>query len=237
MPYIIIGFLVIMIPLSSYLFFKRGKKKGMDDFLALLIKSGYDAKVKSFKTQNKIVKKGGIVFVGDSITQDFNVYEYFPDFLVYNRGIGGDTTKGLLERLDVSIFELEPKAVVLLMGTNDFAVLNDDIETIYDRMKEVCKTISMRLPNAKIYLESIYPVNPKMDIMSVGNRKNQHIEKLNELYQTIPNIIYVDLYHALLDENHLLHPKYTVEGLHINHEGYQLISSILKTFIKNETSK
>lgn len=231
MPYIMIGILVIILPIASLYFFKHGIKKGMNDFLALLIKSGYAAKVKSFETQNKLVKKGGIVFVGDSITQDFNVYEYFPDYLVYNRGIGGDTTKGLLDRLESSIFELEPQTVVLLMGTNDFAVLNDDVQRIFDRMKMIVDTILKRLPETKILLQSVYPVNGELDPMSVGIRHNKDIQTLNLLYQSIEGVTYIDLFQVLLDENGRLNPIYTVEGLHINDEGYLMIKTMIEPYL------
>lgn len=231
MEYIAIGILILTIPIIGYYTYKYGKKAGVDWLLNLLFKSGFDAKVAGFKKQNTFVKKGGIVFVGDSITQDYNVYEYYPEFHVYNRGIGGDTTEGLLKRLDESIFDLEPKTVILLMGTNDFGVLNAQPNDVYIRMKQIIETIQNRLSETKIILLSVYPVNPRLDPTSVGTRNNHNIQKLNKLYQTIPHVQYIDLYDLLKDDEGNLNKDYSIEGLHINQNGYELITKELKKYL------
>ncbi|NCC55236.1 MAG: lysophospholipase [Erysipelotrichia bacterium] len=231
MEYYMIGILLILIPIVGYYAHKYGKKAGVDWLLSLLFKSGFDAKVAGFKKQNAFIKKGGIVFVGDSITQDYNVYEYFHQYHVYNRGIGGDTTEGLLKRLDESIFELEPKTVILLMGTNDFGVLNAYPNDIYMRMKSIIEAIQKRLSETKIILISVYPVNPKLDPTSVGSRNNENIKKLNKLYETIPGIQFVNLFDQLKDEEGNLKKEYSVEGLHINQNGYEVITNELKKYL------
>ena len=73
----------------------------------------------------KYALKNQTVLLGDSITDFFNYYELFYDFCkssgqaVYNRGISGDTTDRLLERLYDNVLSIEPKNIVLLIGTND----------------------------------------------------------------------------------------------------------------------
>src|SRR5215471_1248621 len=63
--------------------------------------------------------KGAVVFLGDSITQGWNdLAQTFPDMKVANRGIGGDTTRGVWFRLQDDVLDLDPRAVVLLIGTN-----------------------------------------------------------------------------------------------------------------------
>jgi hypothetical protein len=64
--------------------------------------------------------QGAVVFLGDSITQGWrNLPNEFPGLKVANRGISGDTTRGMLIRLDEDVLALNPRAVVMLMGTND----------------------------------------------------------------------------------------------------------------------
>lgn len=232
MEYAFIGLLLVLIPVVSVWTYKKGKKKGTDWLLDILFKSGFNAKAESFKKQNTHIKKGGIVFVGDSITQDYNVYEYYPQYVVYNRGIGGDTTEGLLRRMDESIFELNPEIVVLLMGTNDFGVLNASVEDVFIRMEKIVSLIQEKLPKTKIILQSVYPVNPRIDPISVGLRKNRDIKLLNEKYASINNIIYLDLYAKLIDDEGNLSKDYSVEGLHINATGYEKITSIISQLLK-----
>lgn len=224
MEYVLIV-LVILFPIACLYIYGYGKKQGMNFLLSLLIKSGYEAKVQGFRKQNQFIQKGGITFVGDSITQDFNVYEYFSEYKVYNRGIGGDTTDGLLKRMDESIFDLNPSHVVILMGTNDFGVLNAKPEDIFNRMKTITHLIQMKSPETKILLISVYPVNPTLDSMSVGQRSNEKIQALNKLYQTIEGVTYLNLYDLLIDDHGNLSKDLTVEGLHINHNGYELIKT------------
>ncbi len=217
---------IILIPI----FYILGKRRSLNIFLRSMLKVGYLFKVTNFKKQNPLVKKGGIVFVGDSITQDYNVYEYFSDLLVYNRGIGGDTTSGLLKRLDVSIFDLNPKTVVLLIGTNDFDLLKSTPNEVYERIKEIIQEIKEKLPKVKIILESVYPVNPTISKLTVGLRNNSDISELNNLLKEIKGVTFINLYDKLIKDNYL-NPKYTTEGLHINEEGYYLITNTLKPYL------
>ncbi len=66
-------------------------------------------------------QQAAVVFLGDSITQGWGTRlgTSFPDMTVANRGISGDTTRGMLIRLNEDVLSLKPSAVVLLMGTND----------------------------------------------------------------------------------------------------------------------
>ena len=60
-----------------------------------------------------------IAFIGDSLTDGYDVKAYYPDFLVSNRGIGGDTTFDLEGRIQVSLYDLKPKVVVMLIGNSN----------------------------------------------------------------------------------------------------------------------
>ncbi len=233
MEWLVIGLflaLVAAVILNLYTY-KKGIKKGADDFLKLLLENGFTLRFNAFKKQNQFIKPGGIAFVGDSITQDYNVYEYFSEHHVYNRGIGGDTTVGLKTRLDVSVFDLKPKIVVLMIGTNDLALLETTPETIAGNIEDVVKEIKKRLPDTKIILQSIYPVNESMSPMTVLPRKNSDITRINQLLSQIQQVIYIDVYSHLVRDG-VLNPAYSVEGLHINEQGYEIITEILKVHLK-----
>lgn len=236
MEWMIIGFFALLFVVWAMTrafrkTFEKGVRKGADDFLKLLLKNGFDQKVASFKEQNRHVKQGGIAFVGDSITQDFPVHDYFSGMLVYNRGIGGDTTAGLLTRLTESIFELRPHTVVLLIGTNDFALLNAKPDQVSDNIAKIVAEIKAVLPKTNVIVESIYPVNPTMDRFSVGNRSNRIIFETNRLLQHLSDVRYVDLTELLTNEVGDLKPEYTVEGLHINQIGYAMIAKTLIPYL------
>src|SRR6266487_6387134 len=65
--------------------------------------------------------RNAVVFLGDSITQGWaeDLSAWFPGMKLANRGIGGDTSRGVLIRLKEDVLALDPRAVVLLIGTND----------------------------------------------------------------------------------------------------------------------
>ncbi len=221
---------IILFLISDYFIYKYAKKKGIDEFLQMLFVAGLMGKTEAFKSYNKYSKPGGIVFVGDSITQDFNVYEYFPNHNVYNRGIGGDTSRGVLSRLNESIFELKPNKVFLHIGTNDLELIADGIENIAKRINSIVKKIYEFDNKIEIYLISVYPVNPLIDKKTTGKRNNQDIIKLNNKIKEIPNIIYINIFDKLILDK-VLNPEYTIEGLHLNQKGYEIIRKIILKYI------
>ncbi|MGI9474878.1 MAG: GDSL-type esterase/lipase family protein [Rubripirellula sp.] len=89
-------------------------------------------------------ESGGVVFLGDSITQGWrdDFQGDFGDLIVANRGISGDTTRGMLIRMDEDVLSLDPSAVVMLMGTNDLeegaepATIASNVELIINRLKD-----------------------------------------------------------------------------------------------------
>ncbi|MGI6359451.1 MAG: GDSL-type esterase/lipase family protein [Acholeplasmatales bacterium] len=212
---------------AAYYAYKKGKKAGKRDLFNFIRACGFDQKVRDFKILNERALPNATVFVGDSIIQDYNVHEWFFDIPTYNRGIGGDTTEGLLNRLDVSIFNLAPKNVVLLIGTNDLELTNDKEEVIYQRIKEIVEKINKTI-KTNIYLLSILPTNIKMNREVVGKRSIKRITNLNNLISKIEGAEYIDLFSHLLDEKNKLNSKYSNEGLHLNQEGYKVITDILK---------
>ncbi|NLD26889.1 MAG: lysophospholipase [Acholeplasmataceae bacterium] len=228
---LILGIALLIFIVLAIFIYRYAKKRGVDQLMQLFIKSAFEQKQRSFRSYNKNAEPNGIVFIGDSITQDYNVYEYFPNRKVYNRGIGGDTSLGLLSRLDTSVFDLNPKTVVLLIGTNDFGLMQTTADEVAARIKEIVTKIQQRLPKTRIILESVYPVNPTMDGFSVGQRNNQNIKELNEILKTIPGVTYLDLYSLLIDETGNFNPKYTLEGLHASPDGYEFITSILNEYL------
>lgn len=194
----------------------------------------------AFFELNKVSKPGSIVFVGDSITDFFRLNEFFHGIYVINRGIGGDTTDGLLKRLDESVFDLSPSKVFILIGTNDIGDdksethITGNISTIIDRIREKC-------PKTKIYLQSIYPVsrakNKKVRKFIVGKRDNEKICRVNERLRKIAaekGIVYIDVYSHLTDATGNLRLEYTIEGLHLTTAGYRVVADILRPYVLDD---
>jgi lysophospholipase L1-like esterase len=229
------GFILfIIINLLYGLFFKEGKNTVM---IKAIIGSAYFTRVNEFKIYNRFAKPGGIVFVGDSLTQRYPLNEFYPGLPTYNRGIDGDTTTGLMRRLDVSIFDLNPKVVVLLIGTNDLQVGQIPREQTVLNIGLICDAIEAKLPAAKIVLVSLYPVNETgeklVEKIVVGPRKNSEIQLINEEIKGFKNIIYADVYPHLVDEFNQLNMRYSKEGLHLSLNGYSIITPVIRACIEH----
>jgi lysophospholipase L1-like esterase len=197
--------------------------------------STYFARTNEFKIYNRFAKPKGIVFVGDSLTQRYPLNEFYPGLHVYNRGIDGDTTVGVLKRLDLSIFDLKPSTVVLQIGTNDLQVegITKDITIV--NIQKIVNAIQTTQPEIHLILVSLYPVNLSIDKLVnkfiVGPRHNEDIKSINQAIAKIQGVKFVDVYPHLLNENKELNMQYSKEGLHLSLAGYATITPLIRAAI------
>lgn len=163
--------------------------------------------------------KGAVVFLGDSITQGWNsLANAFPNIKVANRGIGGDTTRGVLYRMKDDVLDLNPKAIVLLIGTNDIGY-NANPDDVADNIRAILENIKKFNPNMPVI---ICEVMPRSD-------QNQHfvggIEKLNTLVAAAikndPKFTLCDTWSIYADANGNCKKEYfNTDLLHLNAAGY-----------------
>ncbi|WP_102692402.1 GDSL-type esterase/lipase family protein [Rummeliibacillus pycnus] len=174
------------------------------------------------------VTKESTVMLGDSMILYNEWSEEFPVGPILNRGIGGDTTVGLLKRLD-TITSGQPKSIVLMIGVNDIAIGFTEKQTLnnYDK---ILTDIEQKSPNTQIIITSVLPVNNNL----YGYRvHNSQVIKLNEGLQQLASkhqIPMVNIHDEFLKGNQL-DPKYTRDGLHLNGAGYAIWVSALKPYI------
>jgi len=168
-----------------------------------------------------------VVFLGDSLTQNGLWDELFPDVSLVNRGIRGDTTSGVLKRLD-NVIKLQPKKLFLMVGINDLHS-GLDKERILSNYKKIVDTIKDRLPETKIYLESILPIQENKHRI-----KNKDVDDLNLGIRKLAdssNITYIDINSKLKADNNELESKYTVDGEHLKGNAYMIWVNIIKRYI------
>ena len=173
-----------------------------------------------------------IVFIGNSITNGAEWNELFPQKRVKNRGISGDTSEGVFDRLDV-VVKGKPAKIFILIGVNDIS-REIKVETIVLNMKRIVEKIQKESPKTKIYIQSILPVNPDFEMFK-GHMKPELIKEINQFYQNIAQeykVNYIDLYsHFLEDGTDKMNKKYTNDGLHLLGEGYLLWREIVKPYL------
>lgn len=173
-----------------------------------------------------------VVFIGNSITNGAEWNELFPRKRVKNRGISGDTSGGVYDRLD-TVVKGRPAKIFILVGVNDIS-RGIGVETIVQNMKRLVEKIQNESPKTKIYIQSILPVNPDFGMFK-GHMKPELIKEINQSYQNIAQeykVNYIDLYSHFLEEGtDKLDKKYTNDGLHLLGEGYLLWSEIVKPYL------
>ncbi len=121
--------------------------------------------------------QGALVFLGDSITQGWgdNIGGAFPGVKAANRGISGDTTRGVLIRLKEDVLDLKPAGVVLLIGTNDLEEKAEP-EIIAGNLKLILAALKQHNAKMPIILCQVFPSSASK------SRPADKIKKVNQLY-------------------------------------------------------
>lgn len=177
-----------------------------------------EAKYSAYRTENGQYEdyKVDVAFLGDSLTDGYDVQRHYPQFLVSNRGIGGDTTFDLEARLQVSVYDLKPKVAVMLIGANN-------IDTMMDNYEDILLGLRENLPETKVVLLSLTNMGlewGKRNAQAAYN--NVRIRKLADKY----GFAFVDLYSPLMDpETGEIFPEYTVDGGHLTEAGYRVLTA------------
>ena len=202
--------------------------------------SYYDSKCLLFSSQNANLTKGQIVFIGDSIIDLYVLNDHYADLPLecYNRGISGDTTFGVLNRLKLSLYDIDPSIVVLMIGTNDInGGLGED--GIMERYEQIVDDIHTNLPGVELYCMSIIPQNSQLEeytsiridhttprIISVNSRICQLAEEKGATY--------LDLFPSIADGNNHLIREYSDDGIHLNFAGLSVWTNLIKPYLEGD---
>ncbi len=196
-----------------------------------------DAKAKRYAYLNQSAEIGQIVFLGDSITEMYDLDYYFPQANIYNRGISGDTTDRMLVRLESNVLNIKPKGIFLLGGCNDLRH-GSSPEDIAVNITKILHIVREKLPDTKIFMQTVYPVNRSVKLAGkdlVGEHLtddnvillNEYIKQICAIYQ----VELIDTYSHLVGDNKQLQDRFTFDGLHMTSESYELITSLLTPYV------
>ena len=195
--------------------------------------------------KNLLAKKGGLVFYGDSITENYNIEKYFPEIETkYNSGISGFTSESLLWFCDEAVIKYQPDLVILMIGINDSGetCMLSPKQTACN-IKNLIEMLDINIKNVNFALISTLPWNPEQNMeyrqeefeAKQGIRSNELIRKIYEETQKMlvnfSNIVYIDVFSEMLDENNRLSKEYSLDGIHLSEKGYEKFTSIIKPVI------
>ena len=172
-------------------------------------------------------KSADIVFLGNSITFGGNWSELLGRERVVNRGIGGDNTVGMLNRMHF-VYQLKPKICFLMAGINDLYA-DAPVETIFRNYTMIVDTL--RLHKIIPIIQSTLHVNPKW---KRTEEKNPEVKRLNQMLQEYAaqhSILFIDL-NAVLSTNGVLRDEFTGDGVHLTPNAYGVWRDVLEPVIQ-----
>lgn len=175
-------------------------------------------------------ERGAIVFLGDSITQGWtDLAQRFAQWKCANRGISGDTTRGVLYRLQEDVLDLDPAAIVLLIGTNDIGLGADpeDVAANVRAILEACRKANPRMP---VIVCKVMPSHASRQ------RPADKIQRLNRLVDALvrefPQCRRCDTWTPFADAEGNARPEEFPDLLHPNAAGYAKWAAALEPILR-----
>ncbi|WOI53463.1 GDSL-type esterase/lipase family protein [Parvularcula sp. LCG005] len=167
---------------------------------------------------------GGVIFLGDSITEGADLPTLFPRVETRNFGIGWDTTDGVLTRLS-QLARHHPDRLFLLIGTNDTGY-DHGPDHIALNIIEIVHRLQRSLPETDIYVLSILPRE------TAGNMTILPANRLVAEAAQKEGFTFLNIAPAFAAEDGTMLPELTGDGLHLNDEGYTVFSELLRPCVE-----
>jgi lysophospholipase L1-like esterase len=183
-----------------------------------------------------------IVFLGDSITDGWRLNEYFPNRDFVNRGINGQITAEMLDRMKADVIDLKPVAVLVLAGTNDIArgVPLSTVENNLTMIADLADHYKIKPLFASVLPISDYhkDVNPRYEMTKL--RPPATIIELNrwlEAFCKQRHYPYVDYFSQMVDQAGYMKTDLADDGLHPNSLGYRVMGPIAMEAIEHNLGR
>ena len=197
----------------------------------------YDELVARFGRE--MVEPGGIVLLGSSHFEWFDTDKHLPHWRFVNRGIASDRIgigdRGILHRLDVSVFDCRPAMVVLQNGANDLGELWRTGEPPIEQIADVYEQVVARIVDGgidRLVLIGDLPTCGRFDgISPLAPKLNEKIAAL----AARQNVPFIDSYPLFEDGNGLLREELTTDGLHLNDAGYAIWAKQIAAYLPRTT--
>ncbi|WP_240475135.1 GDSL-type esterase/lipase family protein [Neotamlana sedimentorum] len=217
-------------------------EKKTDSIIKIQLMPNEDwANLKKYRNANKVLleaskKENMVVFMGNSITEKW--VQFHPEFFQENnfigRGISGQTTSQMLLRFKQDVINLKPKIVVIHAGTNDIAGNKGpiSIEQIADNIFSMAELA--KVYNIKVVLASVLPVSSYSWSPSI--KPVEKINNLNRLIQTYAkanNLVYLDYYTKMVNNENGLIEVYGRDTVHPNVKGYAVMETLVLQALNN----
>ena len=162
-----------------------------------------------------------LLFIGDSLIEFFDWQARFPDFLVENYGLAGESVKGLLSRSQAIAENVAaPDFILIMIGTNNVAI--EDFSFLPD-YEAIINTFQHSYPATEIIVNGLFPMRVPWLADSAITQTNELLEEL----ASSKRIGYMDGFNIFSDHQNC----FLEDGVHISDHGYRLWSNAIEDLI------
>ncbi len=174
-----------------------------------------------------------VVFMGDSITEDWHLEKSFPGKPYINRGISGQTSPQMLVRFRQDVIDLKPKVVLILAGTNDIMENTGPMTTeqsgaMIASMADLATANNIQVALCSVLPSSKFAWSPELKPAPRIVELNAWIRE----YAAEKGYIYVDYYSPMTDEHGGLPPALSDDGVHPISAGFAIMAPLAEAGIE-----
>ena len=202
-------------------------------------------RLERYRVLNRFAKKGEILFTGSSLMEQFPIDELLMSNgmtqIIYNRGVGGFTTTDMLDHMEEMVFGTVPSRIFINIGTNDIGSPDYRLDALMENYEKILVRTKERLPKVQITLMAYYPVNEVDKVPDnewgahmFDTRTNANIAIANAAVKELAEKLgcrFIDVNDGLRDENGRLKAEFTIEGIHMYANGYQVVLENMKKYL------
>lgn len=179
-----------------------------------------------------------IVFMGDSITEDWRLEKSFPGKPYINRGISGQTSPQMLVRFRQDVIDLHPKVVLILAGTNDIMentgpMTTEESGEMIASMADLAAANNIQVVLCSVLPSSEFAWSPALKPAPRIVELNAWIRK----YAADKGYVYVDYYSALTDDHGGLSPALSDDGVHPSPAGFAIMAPLAEAGIEKALAR
>jgi len=176
------------------------------------------------------IRDTDIVFLGDSLTESFDLQKHFGRNDIRNRGMSGNMTDHVIYRLE-EITDAQPAKVFLMIGINDI-YQGYETEQIISNIEKILSQFDQHCPKTSLFVQSILPINPEK--LFIDKTVNTTIYQINLGLKEIcdrQKITFIDIHPDFLNNKGEMNETYTYDGVHLSEAGYILWAELIQNYL------
>lgn len=171
------------------------------------------------------------VFIGDSLTESFELVTHFRRQDLRNRGVSGSLTDHVIYRME-EVSNAKPANIFLMIGINDL-FSGQEAAGILKNILHIITHFQEKSPESTLFVQSILPVNVSKLFEDEGiNLKIYEINNQLEDWCKTQQIVFINLHPEFLGMNGEMDDQYSYDGVHLTPQGYQLWANLLQAYLK-----